>query len=479
MFGGLRKVSDRITIAAALALTLGIYAMHAIPAKAADLGGDCCADLEERVANLEATTVTKSTKKVTVSISGWMIKSFNSWSDGKMQNQYVGDKDADLASRFVISGTAQIAPGWSAGYNMTIVAPGNVFGILSNQYDQNSSLDSSISTLYSYMYIKSDKYGTVSWGKVSPASDNAAVLADISGSVIESNAVWFEGPGFYLRAKGSHGFGQTLSGLTWGDFLQCYSIGAGIGADCNGAPYDAVLYTSPTIGGFSLQASWGQDDIGDLAVFYNGTWGNFKTSVAYSYTHTSPHQTGYGLGVSDDLNQVGATIMHVPSGLGVYGEYINEHLNTSGPGTSTDVFYVKPFIKRKVVALGDTTFYGEYGRYNNQMAGMANQNLCNVWVGFRNGGFSNGGLGNAGVCRDNTHQFGPWTVQDDITATGSTAERWGLGVVQNIDSAGMSVFARWQHENMSVNLHDWYTDQKVHQGFYGFDLFQVGGIIFF
>jgi hypothetical protein len=40
------------------------------PAKAADLGGDCCADLEDRVAELEATTVRMGNKKVSVQIYG-------------------------------------------------------------------------------------------------------------------------------------------------------------------------------------------------------------------------------------------------------------------------------------------------------------------------------------------------------------------------------------------------------------------------
>ena len=72
MFGGLTKTSSRIAIAAALGLTLGGFAFKATPARAADLGGDCCADLEERVAELEATTVRKGNKKVSVTISGWV-----------------------------------------------------------------------------------------------------------------------------------------------------------------------------------------------------------------------------------------------------------------------------------------------------------------------------------------------------------------------------------------------------------------------
>ena len=95
MFGGLTKTSSRIAIAAALGMTLGGFAMSATPAKAADLGGDCCADLEERVAELEATTVRKGNKKVSVTLSGWVIKSMNWWDDGHDSSFVVGDKDYD------------------------------------------------------------------------------------------------------------------------------------------------------------------------------------------------------------------------------------------------------------------------------------------------------------------------------------------------------------------------------------------------
>ncbi len=34
--------------------------------------------------------------------------------------------------------------------------------------------------------------------------------------------------------------------------------------------------------------------------------------------------------------------------------------------------------------------------------------------------------------------------------TGSEVQRWGLGVVQEIDSAAMHVFARWQHLDLDL-----------------------------
>lgn len=435
MFGGLKKTSSRITIATALGMTLGVYAMSASPAQAADFGGDCCADLEERVAELEATTVRKGNKKVSVTVSGWVVKSFNVWDDGFETNSVVGDKDYDLGSRFAITGEAQISPGWSAGYNMTVLAPADVFGFASNQINDDQFND--ISTLYSYMYIKSDKWGTLNWGTLSPASDNAAVLADASGTVIESNAVFFEGPGFFLRTPG----GGT-SALTWGNFLGCYSLGgAGIGVDCNGAAYEAVRYDSPTIAGFRLEASWGEDDKGDVAIFYNGDWGNFKTTAAYAYTHSSGNADGFGFDA--DLHQAGATVMHTPSGLGLYGMYQYEELDLVA-APDTNVWYLKPFLKKTFMPMGATTFYGEYGNYEDQFF------TANLALGAQ-------------------------------VFEGSEVERYGLGVVQEIDAAAMHVFARWQHQELDADftpgaaaaaggpalaVEDW-------------DLFQVGGVIFF
>ena len=65
MNGALMKASSRFAIAAALGLALG-----AGSARAADLGGNCCADLEERVAELEATTARKGNRKMSLTITG-------------------------------------------------------------------------------------------------------------------------------------------------------------------------------------------------------------------------------------------------------------------------------------------------------------------------------------------------------------------------------------------------------------------------
>ena len=89
-------------------------------AEAADLGGDCCADLEERVAELEATTVGKGNRKVSLIFSGYVAKQVMAWDDGVDSNSYIADIGPTQASNFRLGGEATIAPGWTAGYLIRI-----------------------------------------------------------------------------------------------------------------------------------------------------------------------------------------------------------------------------------------------------------------------------------------------------------------------------------------------------------------------
>src|SRR4030067_229498 len=119
----LRYLALAVVVATGFATSLGVKT-----ASAADLGGDCCADLEERVAELEATTVRKGNRKVSVTLSGWVVKTMNFWDDGEIDSFIVGDKGYDLGSRFAITGSATISPGWSAGFNLTMLATSDLFG---------------------------------------------------------------------------------------------------------------------------------------------------------------------------------------------------------------------------------------------------------------------------------------------------------------------------------------------------------------
>jgi len=516
MFGGLTKTSSRIAIAAALGMTLGGFAMGASPAKAADLGGDCCADLEERVAELEATTVRKGNKKVSVTLSGWVVKVGSWWDDGQESNFYVGDKDTTLSSHFQISGSAQIAPGWSAGYTIAVETAGQScsVGFAENQFNDNACAFGDINTLLSYMWIKSDKWGTLNWGQLSQATDNVALLPDLSGTIIESNAVLFEGAGMFVRPKGAKNAQDMNSDFKWGAVVNCLSAGGGVGADCNGYPDNAVRYDSPTWGGFSMSTSYGEDDMWDIAVKYAADWNSVKFSAAAGFTQltdegcqgkasSAPNGTCgniapvggggapfQGYQHDADVWQVGASLLHVPSGLFIYGMWQGEENNgtqwntakfkngeaegfSNSAANENNVWYLKGGIKRPFTPLGNTVIYGEWGQYEDQFTG-----LCGTPFGTKE---------TSNLCVVNL----PTSINKDGTAnttsttiTSSEVNRWGVGVVQEIDSAAMHVFARWQH--LELNVDGLAVDNalvkdgtKVNGSFQDLDIFQVGGVIFF
>ena len=546
MFGGLTKTSSRIAIAAALGMTLGGFAMSASPAKAADLGGDCCADLEERVAELEATTVRKGNKKVSVTLSGWVVKLGSWWDDGHETNFYVGDKDTTLSSHFQISGSAQISPGWSAGYTIAVETAGQSasVGFCENQFNDNCALFGDINTLLSYMWIKSDAYGTVNWGQLSQATDNVALLPDLSGTIIEANAVLFDGAGMFVRPKGAKNSNDLSTDFAWGGVVNCLSGGGGVGADCAGYPYNGFRYDTPTWAGFSVSTGYYEDDVWDVAVKYAADWNSVKFSAAVGYTQltdegcnvansASAKNNGVGnctnavvLGGGGapfqnyrkdaEIFQVGASIMHVPSGLFVYGLYQREQNDgtqwktpvfngnplfdinakarlVNSDANETDVFYVKAGIKKAWMPAGATVLFGEWGRYEDMFSG-----LCGNPGGTNDNPFNNSDntlcVNSLPVGVVQSGQFKGEAVLRPAAVTGSDVDRWGIGVVQEIDSAAMHVFARWQHLDLDLSATDLRLSRINDNGlevrnknfgknfstsWEGLDIFQVGGVIFF
>src|SRR6185369_10966891 len=100
----------------AAAMLIGGWAM---PAAAADLGGNCCADLEERIAELEATTARKGNRKVSLEISGQVNEAVLWWNDGAESNAYVVTND-NSRTRFRFKGKAKIDKEWEAGYQIEV-----------------------------------------------------------------------------------------------------------------------------------------------------------------------------------------------------------------------------------------------------------------------------------------------------------------------------------------------------------------------
>jgi hypothetical protein len=113
MFGGVSKAGWATILASGFVLAGGVSA------NAADLGGDCCADLEERVAELEATTARKGNRKVKLTVYGQVNEAVMFWDDGFEQNAYVVTNDASR-TRIGFKGGAKINEDWSANFKIEI-----------------------------------------------------------------------------------------------------------------------------------------------------------------------------------------------------------------------------------------------------------------------------------------------------------------------------------------------------------------------
>jgi porin-like protein len=502
---------------AAATILLGSLIIGAGPAKAADLGGDCCADLEERVAELEATTVRKGNKRVSLTISGWVTKRGTWWNDGQEENFYVGDRDATLSSHVNFSGSAKISADWSAGYTMQLELPGNsaTVGFCENQYNDNCTFFGTAHTLLSYMWVKSDKWGAINWGTQRQATDNLLVLRDLSGTPIESNVVLYDAVGLFVRPSSAKNAGDLGSDFTWFNVMTCITAGGGIGGDCNGYPTANVRYDSPTFAGFSVSTSYGDDDMWDVALKYDFTGDIWKATGAIGWTQQTDEgcispaagctNVGFlgggglpfqGYRKEAHLFQIGGSVMHVPSGIFLYGLYQHEDnegtqfksLNAAGRivdnnVNDNDVWYTKFGVRRPFNALGHTVIFGEVAQYNDMYQG-----ICGLPAGPTGNPFCEAYIPTGAAAN------GAALVTDSLL-TGSEVRRYGLGVVQEIDAAAMHIFARWQRLELDLSgtnlgttcvgssagpcVANGAAGQALKSSWEPSDLFQLGGVIFF
>jgi predicted porin len=380
-------------------LVLGVVGLFAAtPALSADLGGDCCADLEERVAELEATTARKGNRKVSLTVSGWVNEAVFWWDDGTEKNVYVGTNFVEQ-SRFRFSGEAKIDKEWSAGYILEI----GVQGDPSSQFNQLSPHSANLnptSESYSQIvrksnwFIKSKTYGQVAVGQNGTATYH---LLDDADPTLTRNVNDAEGAAIFLSQFQLRSGGLALGGsnvpLRWTDVLRGFN---------NSTPGDSarrnvIRYDSPALAGFTGSAAWGEDDIWDVALTYKNDIGDFSVLARVGYgqstdpgTAIGPQASGnnaptsYVLGGTTCISSgtttastghfecnwggAGATIIHKPTGLFVYGGWGKQsvHVNDN-PGTTANlvnpdstVWFIQPGIERKWFALGKTNIFGEY-----------------------------------------------------------------------------------------------------------------------
>ena len=438
-------------LAAAFALA-GATASH--PAFAADLGGGCCADLEERIAELEATTVRKGNRRVSLTLSGWVNRALMYWNDEFKSDVYAVDAGLNT-SRFRMVGTATIDQGLQAGFlfemDLRIGARPN----LVNQIDDDGfsgaggilgaaalgdgiggAGDSVIAIRQANWWIDSKHLGRLTVGRMNVASQTAGTV-DLSnaGVIITSEPGEYQGS-FFMR----NGIGR-LSAATWNTMCGGPNGAGPYSNDC--AEYatqrrDAVRYDLPAFHGFTMGGSFGEDNFWDVAGYYAGEWHGFRVAAGAGhrwYGDREPDVLVVGPPDSKlrdtDRRQwlTSGSVMHVATGLYVSAAYTRYQFRGSNAnevigglvenGNRPDIphWWVSGGIQRNWTGWGNTTFYGEYGRYESGTDGL----LANT--AFPSLGPLGGGAFAAGS-----------TVID------SEVHWWGLGAVQTVDVASMDLY---------------------------------------
>jgi len=474
MFGGyMSSVSCR-----ALIVTAGV-AMLGTSAVAADLGGNCCADLEERVAELEATTARKGNRKVSLQIYGQVSETVMWWNDGAESNTYVLENNA-IKNTLGFQGNAKINSDWSAGFKLELQirayrsSNANQLSLgASNNIQIPTYNTQSVALRHAYWFLKSNTYGTLTVGRDVESSVGTSSISLVNPDGFAGPAgPGFANGGFFLRRAGTVG-NTGLSARTWQSSAWLNNGDGPLPLDY-AQTKGLVKYTSPFFlgktksSGFLFSADWGADDAWSTALRYVEDFGTFRVAAGVGYNnYTAPDRgycstgasgnagpgtqtqvfngtTGPGsteLGSTGNCNSIQASgsLLHVPTGLYVSGGW-SQHEDKlanqaalarssgfqTGNSGKSDFWWVQAGWQAKLTSLGSTIFWGQY---------------LDVGTGVN---AANGVISTI-ASNDVLNSLGAVAIQRSAHTTA-----WGGGISQNIDAAAMTLYAGFY--NISTDL---------------------------
>lgn len=164
--------SDRIVLT---------YTLEEIPSGEMSIAGaytpECCADIEKRVADLEALQANNAGQGLTLQVYGQVNKALLVWDDGIDSDAFVVDNQL-ASSRVGLKGKAQRSAGASAGYSAEFEVGGS-----SNQVAQNDADGVSKTPIrQNNFYVESDKLGRITVGPTESASNEWATNLGASRS---------------------------------------------------------------------------------------------------------------------------------------------------------------------------------------------------------------------------------------------------------------------------------------------------------
>lgn len=432
-------------LAKAVAAAILLLAIPARLSNAADLGGDCCSDLEERIAELEATTAGKGNRKVSLTVAGQVHQGLLFWDDGAEANLYVADVQNDQ-SNFSFSGDAAISSELTAGYSIVIRLQDSLSGEVS-QVDDDTDLDPLLLWEANW-FVESRSLGKITVGLASRVSDGAPEQDLSEAGVAAYAGVQDIGGGMALRRSSD----AALADIGWGDIYSHF----------NGDTANVVRYDTPVFAGFTLLASWGEDDIWDVGGNYDGRIGDFTVAAAIAYTHsTDENGAGGDPGEVDYSIVVGSlAIRHEPTGLNAlisagrqsFDDPVRDADGLTRNVSDATFVYAKLGWVTNLNSFGHTAFYGEYGLFEDFVSAGADKGLVAQ-------------LDGAG--------------RNAVRITGNEATVWGMGIVQHIKAAAMDVYIGYRHHEADFDLVDGIGASVAGAGLDDFETLIVGSKVAF
>ena len=316
---------------AGLAAAVIVYFAWVYTADAADLGGNCCADLEERISELEATAAKKGNRKVSLTVYGQVSKGILFLDDGEEDDAFVRENSA--AESFVgFRGEAKIDKDWSAGFLIEIGVGGfderGEYGFGFGGSDTND-----LYTRHAVLYV-AGPIGKVSLGHTSQSTDSIAEIT-VANTAVAARMLSL----------------RPLNGPQFGEVLDIF----------DGTRGNLVRYDTVVMGGFQGSASWsgtaGDEDVWDAALRFGGEFGGFRVAAGAGYRDGVLIPGLVIPSVDVQVLSGSASVKHVATGLFVSGA-----AGRVSPGSGTDLtgWHVQGGFENNVTKLGNTTIFGEF-----------------------------------------------------------------------------------------------------------------------
>ena len=327
-------------------LALGLAA----PAYAADLGGNCCQDLSERVEELERFAARKGNSKVKLIISGQVNKAVLFLDDGSTWTRSVID-NAVSPTVLNITGEGKLSPNVTAGFRLEL-------GI--NENPAILILQDQVTVRHSVVWLQTQA-GKLSVGRTSTATDGIVEIT-VSNTDVAAKMLNLE----------------PLSSVAL----------FGINLPFDGSRRDIVRYDSPSFGGFHASGSYspvgGTESVWDAALRYAGEFSGFRLAAGIGY-RDEDNNVGLlptplpALSTRDRVYGGSASLMHMGTGLFVNVAAAQVNQESALGASDYRGYHVQAGWENRIWAVGKTTVYGEYAVLDFEGASI-NPNLMGIGV---------------------------------------------------------------------------------------------------